>query len=181
MQKTKYIPDYIPLNSYLQYFEVFREKFIGLCILHTVHQIPMKGNSNPPCGSRSNPNRNAKLCTSFHSASPPKKSVTAHLEHLPFHSNIIASDPSISLHALVQRILPPVQPIWSAISAVSQICCLYRQCELLPLENFRVINPEEIRVQNRLYQACKHRDGIPVTLKPIPIYPIRDVERAIQT
>jgi len=54
------------------------------------------------------------------------------------------------------------------------------QRKLFPLENFGIIDPEEIRIQNSLYHACHVRNGITICiLREVAIYPIWDVQCTI--
>jgi hypothetical protein len=56
---------------------------------------------------------------------------------------------------------------------------LYWQRKLLPLQHLRVVNPEEVRIQQRLHNPRKHTNRLPVSLPKIPIDPIRDVQRPV--
>ena len=55
----------------------------------------------------------------------------------------------------------------------------YWQRKLLPLQNLRIINPEEIRIQHRLHHTRHHTYPIKVSLRPIPPNPIRNIKRTV--
>ena len=57
---------------------------------------------------------------------------------------------------------------------------LNRQIKPLPLQHLGIINPKEITIQHRLHQARDPRDRVHITLGPVPVDPVRDVQRAVQ-
>ena len=56
---------------------------------------------------------------------------------------------------------------------------LYRQSKLLPLQHLRIVNPEEIRIKNRLYTPRENCNSIPMSFRPISPDPIRDIQRPV--
>jgi hypothetical protein len=71
----------------------------------------------------------------------------------------------------------------SQIAGAADLPTLDRKLELLALHHLGIINPEEIRVQNRLQHARNHRNRINLVmrLRHIPIDPVRNVQGAIDS
>jgi hypothetical protein len=125
----------------------------SLFILHSVHRTLQKIN-HPSPGSKSSPN-------------------ATHAQLLPFLNHKLASSFSHKPLFIFESANP--FPIHSEPLTHPS----YRQRELLSLQNLRIINPEEIRVQHRLYTSRKNRNPIPMSLRPIPPDPIRNIQRSV--
>lgn len=73
----------------------------------------------------------------------------------------------------------PPKPTYILASKSSHKASSNRQVELLALQNLRVVNVEEVRVQNRLDDASQNGNWINITVCEVPIYPVGDVEGTV--
>ena len=60
---------------------------------------------------------------------------------------------------------------------------LYRELELLALEDLVVVDPEEVAVQHGLDDACNEGDPVHLMadLREVAVDPVRDVQSAVQS
>ena len=119
-------------------------------------------------------------CTSNTGRRPPTLPQDRRLEAHPNRPNADHARQSSDLPFPHQEQLLQTPVCHTPLSTANRhIIPSYRQRKLLPLQNLRVVNPEEVRVQHRLHDPSEHANRFPVALRKIPVDPIRDIQRTV--